>query len=125
MGKQRLTAIQKKCIELLVMKDVEKKTNNQIAQECGIDRATLYRWKNKPEFNDALIQRAEEFNRSFLPDTYGTLRTIMMYGTDAHRLKAIELMLKNQGRLKEVQEQNTNISADIDTQELFKELGIK
>ena len=124
MGRERLTATQKKCIELLVMKDIEKKTNNQIAEECGIDRATLYRWKNKPEFNDALIERAEEFNRSFLPDTYGVLRNIMTYGQDAHKLKAIELMLKNQGRLKDVQEQTTTVKAEVSTEDVLKELGL-
>jgi len=124
MGRDRLTATQKKCIELLVIKDIERKTNNQIAEELGIDRATLYRWKNKPEFNDALIERAEEFNRSFLPDTYGTLRNIMAYGSDAHKLKAIELMLKNQGRLKDVQEQTTTVKADISTEDVLRELGL-
>ena len=124
MGRERLKKKKKKCIELLVMKDIEKKTNNQIAEECGIDRATLYRWKNKPEFNDALIERAEEFNRSFLPDTYGVLRNIMTYGQDAHKLKAIEIMLKNQGRLKEVQEQTTTVKAEVSTEEILRELGL-
>lgn len=124
MGRDRLSATQKKCIELLVTKAIEKKTNNQIAEELGIDRATLYRWKNKPEFNDALIERAEEFNRSFLPDAYGTLRNIMTYGTDAHKLKAIELMLKNQGRLKDVQEQTTTVKAELSTEDVLKELGL-
>lgn len=124
MGRERLTATQKKAIELLIMKDIERKSNNQIAEELGIDRATLYRWKNKPEFNDALIERAEEFNRSFLPDTYSTLRTIMTYGQDAHKLKAIELMLKNQGRLKEVQEQTTTVKAEVSAEDVLKELGL-
>lgn len=124
MGSERLTATQKKAIELLVMKDIERKTNNQIAEELGVDRATLYRWKNKPEFNDALIERAEEFNRSFLPDTYSTLRNIMAYGQDAHKLKAIELMLKNQGRLKDVQEQTTTVKAEVSTEDVLKELGL-
>ena len=40
----------KRCAELLVMKDINGMDNNQIAEECGIDRSTLYRWKQRPDF---------------------------------------------------------------------------
>lgn len=48
----------------------------------------------------------------------------MTYGQDAHKLKAIEIMLKNQGRLKEVQEQTTTVKAEVSTEEILRELGL-
>lgn len=124
MGKERLTATQKKCAELIVTRDIHGKNNNKIAEELKIDRATLYRWKAKPEFIDYMNELAEEFHRGFLADTYVELRKIMAYGQDSHKLKAIELMLKNQGRLKEVQETTATVHATEDADSILKSLGL-
>ncbi len=124
MGKERLTATQKKCAEMIVTRDVHGKNNNKIAEELNIDRATLYRWKQKKEFIDYMNELAEEYHRGFMADTYVELRKIMTYGQDSHKLKAIELMLKNQGRLKEVQEQTTTIKAEEDAEAILQSLGL-
>ena len=122
--KGTLNATQKKCAEMLVTKDIHGLTNNQIAENLGIDRVTLYRWKQRPEFNEFMLNLAEEYHRSYLADTYVELRKILTYGTDAHKLKAIELMLKNQGRLKDVQESTTTVKAELTAEDVLKELNI-
>lgn len=120
----RLDANMRKACELLVMKDINGLSNDQIAEQCGVNRSTLYRWKQRKDFNDYLNELTEEFQRSFLSDAYSELRKIMMYGKSHEKLKAIELMLKNQGRLKEVRETTANVESEINVKQLFKELGI-
>jgi AcrR family transcriptional regulator len=109
--KKPLKPEQYKAIALMVYKDVNGLTNEQIAREVGVNPSTLYEWKKKPEFNEELIRQAEEVQRSFLADTYTQLR--MIINNDKVRagtkIKAIELVLKNQGRLKDVQDQNVTI----------------
>ena len=109
----------------MIQKDINGMSYDDIAKACGVDRSTLYRWKQKPAFNDYLLELTEEFQRSFLNETYIELRKILMFSqNDAQKLKAIELMLKNQGRLKEVKETTATVEAEVNVQELFKELGI-
>ena len=42
----------------------------------------------------------------------------------AHKIKAIELFLKNQGRRKDVQENKVDVSVNADADEVLKRLGI-
>lgn len=122
--KKRLSATQKKCAELLIMKDISNMSNNDIADQCGIDRATLYRWKQKKEFNDYLNDLADEFNRSFLSDAYSELRKILVYGKNHEKLKAVELILKGQGKLKDVQETRATVQAELSVEDMLKSLGV-
>lgn len=125
--REELTTKQLQCIQELIMKDVTGKTNEQIATELDINLTTLYRWKKDKTFNDRLIAEAEEFNRSFLSDTYNQLRGIINNPktNTSHKIKAIELMLKNQGRLKDVQESKVDVTVSTDADEILKRLGIE
>ena len=125
--REELTAKQLQCIQELIMKDVTGKTNEQIATELGINLATLYRWKKNKAFNDRLVEEAEEFNRSFPADTYNQLRGIINNPktNTNHKIKAIELMLKNQGRLKDVQEAKVDVTVSTDADEILRRLGIE
>lgn len=119
-----LSATQKKACEMLVMKDINKMTNDEIAEACGVDRSTFYRWKQKKEFNDYLNSLADEFQRSFLSDAFAELRKIMMYGKPHEKLKAVELILKNQGKLKETAEINANVKNEVNVDEFLSQLGL-
>lgn len=121
----RLSATQIKAIDLLVMKDINGLSNDDIADSCNVDRSTLYRWKQKKAFNDELIKRADEFNKSFLPDVYSSLRGILATGKTYEKLKAIELMLKGQGKLKEAEVNNTINNNTADVSNILDRLGIK
>lgn len=98
---------QYKAIALMIYKDVNGLTNEQIAMEVGVNPSTIYEWKKNDVFNNELIRQSEEVQRSFLADTYTQLRMIINNNSvqTGNKLKAIELLLKNQGRLKDVQEQ--------------------
>ena len=52
--KKPLDASMKKVAEELALKGVTGKSEYQIAEENGINRSTLYRWKLRPDFNDYL-----------------------------------------------------------------------
>lgn len=119
-----LSASQKKCAELIVMKDINKMNMNQIAEEVGVNRSTVFRWKQTKEFNDYLNSLADEFQRSFLADAFGELRTIMKHGRTHEKLKAVELILKNQGKLKDNTEVNATIKQDINVDDFLKQLGV-
>ena len=122
--KAGLSATQKKACEMLVMKDINRMTNDEIAEACGVDRSTFYRWKQKKEFNDYLNSLADEFQRSFLSDAFAELRKIMMYGKPHEKLKAVELILKNQGKLKETTELNANVKNEVNVDEFLSQLGL-
>ncbi len=119
-----LSATQKKACELLIMKDINKMSNDDIAEAVGVDRSTLYRWKQKKEFNDYLNNLADEFQRSFLSEAFSELRKIMAYGKSHERLKAIELVLKNQGKLKDTTDINATVKQDVDVDTFLKEMGL-
>lgn len=119
-----LSATQKKACEMLVMKDINGMGNDAIAEACGIDRSTLYRWKQKKEFNDYLNSLADEFQRSFLSEAFAELRKLMMYGKPHEKLKAVELILKNQGKLKDQTELTANVKQEVNVDDFLKQLGL-
>lgn len=122
--KSGLSASQKKCAELLVMKDINKMSITQIAEEIGVNRSTIFRWKQNKEFNNYLNDLAEEFQRGFLSDAFGTLRTIMIYGETKDKLKAVELILKNQGKLKDNTEVNATVKQDFNADDFLRAMGL-
>jgi len=115
---------QYKAIALMIYKDVNGLTNEAIAKEVGVNPSTIYEWKKNDAFNSELIRQSEEVQRSFLSDTYTQLRMIINNSNVqvGNKLKAIELVLKNQGRLKDVQE-TTVTTEDKTMDELLKELN--
>lgn len=115
---------QYKAIALMVYKDVNGLTNDMIAKEVGVNPSTLYDWKKQGYFNEELIKQSEEVQRSFLADTYTQLRMIINNDKvqTGNKLKAIEMVLKNQGRLKDVQEV-TQITDDRSLTDMLSELN--
>lgn len=121
----KVDATMKKCAELLVMKDINGMDNDDIATECNINRSTLYRWKQRPDFIEYMNSLAEDFQRSFLADAYAELRSIMLYSKNPNvKLKALEMFMKNQGRLKDVQETTTKVQAELSVEEMLQQLGV-
>lgn len=123
-SKKVLKPEQYKAIALMIYKDVNGLTNEQIAKEVGVNPSTLYDWKKREDFNTELIKQSEEVQRSFLSDTYTQLRMIINSNkvNAGNKLKAIELVLKNQGRLKDVQEV-TQTTEDKSINDLIAELN--
>ncbi|MCM3639710.1 phBC6A51 family helix-turn-helix protein [Priestia aryabhattai] len=123
-SKKVLKPEQYKAIALMIYKDVNGLTNEDIAKEVGVNPSTLYAWKKEGYFNDELIRQSEEVQRSFLADTYTQLRMIINNDKvkSGNKLKAIELVLKNQGRLKDVQEVTQTVE-DKSINDLLNELN--
>ena len=107
--RDKLTAQQMECIQLLIMKDINKMNNKDIAEHLGINETTLYRWYQNDMFIDELNKATEQMQRAYLNETYLQLRKVMRNGNDTSKLKAIELFLKNQGKLKEQQETKVEV----------------
>lgn len=114
---------QYRAIALMIYKDVNGLTNEQIAQEVGVNPSTIYEWKKKDYFNDELIRQSEQVQRSFLADAYTQIRMIVNNDkvSTGNKLKALEMILKNQGRLKEVTEQHIT-HEEKDFNDLLEEL---
>ena len=123
-SRKALKPEQYKAIALMIYKDVNGLTNEQIAKEVGVNPSTLYEWKKREDFNNELIRQSEEVQRSFLSDTYTQLRMIINSNkvNAGNKLKAIELVLKNQGRLKDVQEVSQTVE-DKSITDLLAELN--
>lgn len=120
----RLDATMKKGAELLVMRDINGMTVDEIATELGVNRSTLYRWRQRKDFNDYCNNLADELNRGHLSDAYIQLRNILAYGRPSDKLKAIELLFKTQGKLKDVQETKATVEADISVESILNNLGL-
>lgn len=123
--KKQLDASMKKVAEELAIKGVTGKTEYQIAEENNINRSTLYRWKLRADFNDYLQAVADEFQRATLSDAFSTLQKLLNSDNEKTQIKAVELVLRNQGRLKDVQDTNVNVNKpDLDLEALYKEFNI-
>lgn len=130
-GKNSLSAQQRRCAEILAFNDEYKMTIAQIAEELGVNERTIYRWKKDPDFIAYTNELAERAMDSFLSDAYKMIRDISTRGrSDSARLKALELLLKNRGKLTDVQkaevdikDQRSNEAIQEDIARLRAELG--
>lgn len=102
--KSGLSAPQMRAAEILATDDQNKYNMRELADEVGVSERTLYRWRQDPEFIAYKNEIAERAMEDFLSDTYRHLRKIASSGvSEGSQLKAIELVLKNRGRLTDVQ----------------------
>ncbi|MCW2279096.1 phBC6A51 family helix-turn-helix protein [Heliophilum fasciatum] len=122
--KYALSEGQRIAAEILATNDINKVPIAEIAEKAGVCTRTLFRWKQDPDFVAYKNEIAELAMSDFLSETYGFLRGIARASqSEKNRLKAIELVLKNQGRLTDVQKieakvednrSNEAIEAEID-----------
>lgn len=119
-----LSNVQHKAISLLLIKDVHEMNYAAVAEEIGVSTRTLLRWRNTGDFAAELLMQAEQLQRAFLVDTYAELRRLIASSdtTDSNKLKAIEIMLKNQGRLKSVKESSITVDDSRTLEELLFEI---
>lgn len=123
--KYTLDATHKKIAQELVIKHITGKTEKQIAEECGIERTTIWRLKQKKEFNDYLQKLSDEFIRASLPTALSKLSMLLESDNEKTQLRAIELLLKNQGRLKEVVETDVEINDNRSSEDILKEYSFE
>ncbi len=66
-------------------------TQELLAEELGLNRRTLYRWKKDRELQKAVLQRARELLGDDLPEIYGALRREATQGSFQHIKLALEM----------------------------------
>ena len=125
MGRKRilnLTPQQRMAAELLAFNE-EGRTNRDIAREIGITEQTLYRWKALPDFAYLVNEYADQIMETFLAEAYKDLRKLSRGAkSDAARLKAIELILKNRGRMKDMAEITARVEDSRTTEDILSEV---
>ncbi|MDF2615178.1 MAG: hypothetical protein K0S71_2964 [Clostridia bacterium] len=100
-----------KAVELIVSRDINDLSYEQIAEEIGVDTKTLYLWRtDNDHFIDHMEERAEQVQRAFISEAYNQIRGIIVNGKTHDKLKALDLFLKNQGKLKQVVEEHVEIT---------------
>lgn len=113
-GETGLTLLQEDAIEMILQRDVTDLTFKEIAEHLDVDTSTLWRWRQSKEFNDVLLEKTEEVQRNFLHEAYIGMRRIL---TDPNakthnKLKVIEMVLRNQGRMKDVTENTHEVETN-------------
>ncbi|MDF9638812.1 MULTISPECIES: phBC6A51 family helix-turn-helix protein [Bacillus cereus group] len=124
--KRGLSVVQKKVIQEMVMQDVTKKTNAEIAEEYGINERTIYRWKNDVEFVEELNKQNSLSLQAFNYEATNQLKRLVRHGnSEQAMINAIKLVMQSNGMLKEQDVQvnvNNNIKQDGVSDELFADL---
>ena len=98
-----LSATQKEYAELLIANDVcdVKRTQKEMAEMLGVSTATLRNWRQQKIFVNHLNELADTYVSSHIAEAYNELLEIMRSGKNAEKLRAIELLLKKEGKLKD------------------------
>lgn len=128
----RLTAAQRKAAELFATNDIHRYRIEDIAKEIGVSERTIYRWKMDEDFIAYQNEIAEKAMEDFLAETYSVLKGIVRSGRSDHaKLKGVELVLKNRGKLQDIQkveatveDKRSNEAIEAEIEQLRRELGL-
>lgn len=103
-----LTAKQRKAIELLVNSDM---TYNQIAEEVGVNRKTLYDWRHEPQFTAFQAEYQRLKDEQWMATVEIARRSAMKLCENGNQ-RMVEFILKNDG-LNPTQKVEAEINTDI------------
>ena len=128
-----LNLAQRRAAEILASNDVHQMSLAQIAEHVGVSHRTLYRWKQDKDFVTYQNNISEQLMEDFLTEAYTTLKGLVRSSgrSDNSRLKALELVLKNRGKLTDVhhieakvEDARSNEAIEAEIEQLRKELGM-
>ncbi|MDT3494243.1 phBC6A51 family helix-turn-helix protein [Bacillus toyonensis] len=107
--KSQLTELQEKYVELML--DGVVRTNQAYADILGCDIRTVYKMKQNEKISLEIERRADITLKASLSNAYGVLEHILFSGgsSNGEKLKALDLYLKTQGKLKEKQDIDTTV----------------
>lgn len=97
-----LNTAQKKYVDMVL--DEYIYTNEEIAEACGVDVRTVYRWKQHEGITKEINKRADASFGQYIPRANRTLIEVIEDGSESGKLKAIEMLYKMQGKYKEQSE---------------------
>jgi predicted transcriptional regulator len=125
MGRKRilnLTPQQRKAAELIAFNE-DGRPFKDIAAEVGVHPATITRWHADPDFAYLVNEYADQIMETFMAEAYKTLRKMSKGAkSEGAKLKAIELMMKNRGKLKDVQDATVNVTDERTTDAILDEV---
>jgi predicted DNA-binding transcriptional regulator YafY len=96
-----LNAAQNKFVDLMTEDNLY--TNEQLAALCDVDVRTVYRWKKNEAIAQEIERNADVNLKVHINRAYGVL-TDILFSPEANeniKLKALDLFLKTQGKLKD------------------------
>lgn len=128
----KLNPAQRKAAELFATNDLNCYRVEDIAKAVNVSIRTVYRWKLDEDFLAYQNEVADIAMEDFLAETYGVLKGIVRAGRSDHaKLKGVELVLKNRGKLTDVQkveatveDKRSNKAIEAEIEQLRKELGL-
>lgn len=91
---KRLNDKQQQALELLT--SGKGMTYTQVADAVGVNRKTLYRWLNEPQFA-SFQQELEQVNEERWRATVDAARAAAMRLVESNNQKMVEFVLKNEG----------------------------
>ena len=91
--KSTLSAKQLKAVEWLAASKYDRHPPTQalLADEIGVRRETISRWRSEPDFKDAITARARELLGNDLSEIYAALRREAIAGSFQHIKLAFEM----------------------------------
>ena len=126
-----LNLAQRRAAEILASNDIHQMSLAQIAEHVGVSHRTLYRWKQDKDFVTYQNNISEHLKGDFLTEAYTTKGLVRSGRSDNSRLKALELVLKNRGKLTnvhhieaKVEDTRSNEAIEDEIAQLRRELGI-
>lgn len=113
MSKRRLNEKQIAAIEFLALPNRGGLSYEEIAEQVGVDRATLYRWRKEDYFNDELKRQIVRNTIERLPDVMASIPDHIIKDGNAAMLRTL---LQTHGMLTDKVEVETkgNSGEDID-----------
>jgi AcrR family transcriptional regulator len=122
-SKNKLTASQRQCAEILATNDIHGMTLQEIADEVGVSLRTIYRWKNDREFIAYQNSIADTAMEDFLTEAYTKLKHLLREGkSEKTQLEALKLVLQNRGKLKDSHEHTHTMKEQKSLDELEREV---
>lgn len=116
---KRLSEKQLAAVEYLAAPKKGGLTNDQIADEVGVDRATLYRWKNDEDFNKAVQKKVV---RNVNDRLGGMFDAAINSVEEEHNAAMFRTILQAAGMLTEKHEVETKKNDSKDVSELKAEI---
>lgn len=103
-------------IELLARAEYEGMTQQQIADEVGVDIRTIRRWKNDQRFKDAVGRKSMELITELSPVIFKTTAEFLQSKDQRVQAKGVDVFLKASATIeaKNREEEQNNKEVDVD-----------
>lgn len=103
-------------IELLARAEYEGMTQQQIADEVGVDIRTIRRWKNDQRFKDAVGRKSMELITELSPVIFKTTAEFLQSKDQRVQAKGVDVFLKASATIeaKNKEEEQNNKEVDVD-----------